>query len=142
MRIGAMLGDITRGLFSRPFTQLYPFERQPEPERLRGKLVFKAETCTGCKICSRDCPAEALEVVVIDKKAKRFALRFYVDRCTFCAQCKVSCKFDSIELASADWELAGLERCAFAECYGRPEDVAAAAAMESQHGGAAASNAS
>ena len=125
MRIGAMLGDISRSLFKRPVTERYPFERKPAPERLRGKLAFEPAKCTGCKICVRDCPAFALELHVIDKAAKRFVMRFHSDRCTFCAQCVFSCNFDSLSLSHEAWELAALSKEGFAEACGRPEDVAA-----------------
>lgn len=125
MRIGAMLGDISRSLFKKPVTELYPFTRKPAPERLRGKLLFDAAKCTGCKICVRDCPANAIEIVVVDKAAKRFVLRFYSDRCTFCAQCVHSCNFDSLALSDQEWELAALSKDAFVVPCGRPEDIAA-----------------
>jgi formate hydrogenlyase subunit 6/NADH:ubiquinone oxidoreductase subunit I len=125
MRIGAMLGDISRSLFAKPITEFYPFQKKPSPERLRGKLLFDATRCTGCKICVRDCPANALELCVIDKAAKRFVLRFHSDRCTFCAQCVFSCNFDSISLSHEAWELAALSKDGFNVPCGRPEDIAA-----------------
>ncbi len=125
MRIGAMLGDIGRSLFKKPVTQLYPFTRTPTPERLRGKLVFLPDKCTGCKICVRDCPANALELVVVDKATKRFVLRFHSDRCTFCAQCVFSCNFDALSLSHEAWELAALSKEPFDVPCGRPEDIAA-----------------
>ncbi len=125
MRIGAMLGDISRSLFKKPVTEMYPFTRKPAPERLRGKLVFVPDKCTGCKICVRDCPANALELLVVDKATKRFVLRFHSDRCTYCAQCVFSCNFDAISLSHQDWELAALSKDSFAIPCGRPEDVAA-----------------
>ncbi len=125
MRIGAMLGDITRSLFKKPVTELYPFIKKGAPERLRGKLLFDASKCTGCKICVRDCPANAIELHVIDKAAKRFVLRFYSDRCTFCAQCVHSCNFGAIDLSHEEWELAALSKEPFVVPCGRPEDVAA-----------------
>lgn len=125
MRIGAMLGDISRSLFKKPVTELYPFARKPAPDRLRGKLAFAPDRCTGCRICIRDCPANALDLVVIDKAAKRFVLRFRSDRCTFCAQCVFSCNFDAISLSHETWELAALSREPFDVVCGRPEDVAA-----------------
>jgi formate hydrogenlyase subunit 6/NADH:ubiquinone oxidoreductase subunit I len=127
MRIGAMLGDISRSLFKRPVTELYPFVRRPVPERLRGQLTFDPAKCTGCKICVRDCPAEAIEIVVVDKATKRFVMNFHTDRCTYCAQCVVSCNFDSLGMASDRWELAGLARDGFAVSYGREEDLRALA---------------
>ncbi len=134
MRLGAMLGDISRSLFKRPVTELYPFERRPAPERLRGQLLFDATKCTGCKICVRDCPAAAIEVVVLDKATKRFVLRFHSDRCTFCAQCVFSCNFDAIALSHEEWELAALSKGAFSIPCGRPEDVAALATASPEPG--------
>ncbi len=124
MRIGAMLGDVSRSLFKRPATELYPFERREAPARLRGLLVFEPSRCTGCKICMRDCPARALELVVVDKATKRFAMKFHVDRCTYCAQCVVSCNFDALSMSSQQWELAGLTREQFLHTLGRDEDLA------------------
>lgn len=125
MKIGAMLGDISRSLFRKPVTERYPFVRRDAPERLRGHLLFEAGKCTGCKICVRDCPANALELHVIDKAAKRFVLLFHSDRCTFCAQCVFSCNFDAIALSHEQWELAALSKEPFAVPCGRPEDIAA-----------------
>lgn len=123
MRIGAMLGDISKSLFKRPVTELYPIERRPAPERLRGNLQFDAAKCTGCKICVRDCPALAIELVVVDKATKRFVMNFHADRCTFCAQCVVSCNFDSLSMSHEKWELAGLSRDGFLQALGREEDI-------------------
>ncbi len=125
MKIGAMLGDISRSLFKKPVTELYPFIKKGAPERLRGALNFDPAKCTGCKICVRDCPANAVEIHVIDKATKRFVLRFYSDRCTFCAQCVHSCNFDAISLSHEQWELAALSKEPFVVPCGRPEDVAA-----------------
>jgi formate hydrogenlyase subunit 6/NADH:ubiquinone oxidoreductase subunit I len=123
MRIGAMLGDISRSLFKRPVTELYPFERRPTPERLRGRLTFDPGKCTGCKICMRDCPARAIELVVVDKATKRFVMRFHIDRCTYCAQCVVSCNFDALGMSHEQWELAALNQASFAITLGRPDDI-------------------
>jgi formate hydrogenlyase subunit 6/NADH:ubiquinone oxidoreductase subunit I len=118
-----MLGDISRSLFKRPVTELYPFERRPTPERLRGQLTFDPAKCTGCKICSRDCPAEAIEIVVVDKATKRFVMNFHTDRCTYCAQCVVSCNFDALGMSHERWELAALDPGAFGVSFGRDDDL-------------------
>jgi formate hydrogenlyase subunit 6/NADH:ubiquinone oxidoreductase subunit I len=123
MRIGAMIGDISRSLFTRPATERYPFEKKPTPERLRGQLVWDPEKCTGCKVCLRDCPAHAIELMVVDKKARRFVLRFHVDRCTYCAQCVVNCTFDCLDMSHEQWELAALEKDTFTVDYGKEEDI-------------------
>ena len=125
MRIGAMLGDISRSLFKRPVTERYPFERKAAPERLRGQLTFDPAKCTGCKICVRDCPANGIEIMVVDKVAKRFVMRFHTDRCTYCAQCVVRCKFDALGMSHEQWELAALSKEAFLVSFGREEDIQA-----------------
>lgn len=122
MKIG-MVNDLLKSAFRRPVTERYPFERYPAPEHYRGLLRWNPEKCTGCALCVKDCPAEALELIVVDKAAKRFVLRYYADRCTYCGQCAYSCRFDCIELSADDWELADVAREAFAKAYGRLEDV-------------------
>jgi NAD(P)H-quinone oxidoreductase subunit I len=123
MTIGAMLGDILESLFKKPVTERYPFERKATPERLRGKLYWEPEKCSGCQLCVKDCPANAIELIVLDKVAKRFVMRYNPDRCTFCGECVESCRFDCLRLSSEDWELAALNRDSFEVFFGKDEDV-------------------
>ena len=123
MTIGAMLGDVVRSLFKNPATEKYPFVKKTAPERLRGKVNWKAESCIGCNLCVRECPANALELITIDKKAKRFVMHYDVNRCIYCAQCEHSCKFGSIYLSDTEWELAALTQEPFKVYYGKEEDV-------------------
>jgi formate hydrogenlyase subunit 6/NADH:ubiquinone oxidoreductase subunit I len=124
MRIGAMLSDVLRSLFKRPVTERYPFERRDAPENLRGRLTWNPEKCTGCALCVMDCPANALELIEIDKKNKRFVLRYHMDRCTFCAQCVQSCRFRCLDMSHEDWELAALHKEPFTVHYGNEDDLA------------------
>lgn len=123
MKIGAMLGDIMRSLFKRPVTERYPFKRYPAPERLRGKLVWDPAKCTGCGLCAKDCPSNALEVIVLDRAAKKFVMRYHMDRCTYCAQCVQNCRFDCLGMSNEQWELASLQKQPFTVFYGKDEDV-------------------
>lgn len=132
MKVGTMLIDILRSLLRRPATEQYPFERRQVPSRLRGKLLWDAENCTGCGLCAKECPADAIEMIVLDRKAKRFVLRYHVDRCTFCAQCVHSCRFECLNMSSADWELAAAERDPFTVYYGDDDDVRAVLAEGSE----------
>ena len=116
--IGAMVGDVVHSLFVHPVTEEYPFERKPAPEHLRGGLHYDASACRGCQLCVRDCPSAAIEIVTLDKAAKRYAMHYDVGRCTFCAQCVESCRFGTLHLSSQDWELASAQKDRFALDYG------------------------
>jgi NAD(P)H-quinone oxidoreductase subunit I len=124
MKIVTMLRDVLGSLWKRPFTETYPFEQRPSPERLRGQLHFNPEKCTGCCLCVKECPANALELITLDRKAKKFVLRYHVDRCTYCAQCVQNCRFDCLEMSPDEWELAATSKKPFTIYYGDEADVA------------------
>ncbi len=123
MKLGSMLGDVLRSFFRKPVTQPYPFERKPAPKNFRGKLVWQPEKCTGCQLCVKDCPADAIEIIILDRAKKRFVMRYDLDRCTYCAQCEINCRFDCLEMSDEQWELAALDKKTFTVYYGRDEDV-------------------
>lgn len=122
-RIG-MLTDLMRSAVRRPVTELYPFEKRAAVAGFRGMLQWNPEACTGCALCVKDCPADAIEIITIDKSEKRFVLRFHIDRCTFCGQCAYNCRFDCIHLDNEAWELAELGRDDFTRLFGREDDIA------------------
>lgn len=123
MKLGTMLRDVWRSLFQEPVTQNYPYERNSAPERLRGALRFNPEKCTGCGVCVKDCPADAIELITLDKKNKCFVLRYHIDRCTFCAQCVETCSYNCLEMSNEQWELAAAEKRPFTVLYGNESDV-------------------
>ena len=128
MKIATMFSDVIGSLWKKPATVQYPFERVEAPVRLRGKLEWDPDKCTGCNLCSKDCPADAIEIITIDKKAKRFVMQYHIDRCTYCAQCVESCRFSCIEMTDDQWELAATNKVPFEVSYGREEDLAEAMA--------------
>ena len=86
MKIGTMLKDIVVSFFKKNATQLYPIERTPAPERFRGNLQYNPAACTGCCLCVKDCPSKAIELVTLDRAAKRFVLKYHMDRCIYCGR--------------------------------------------------------
>lgn len=125
MKLGAMFRDVIRSLFSPPVTEKYPFERQEAPKRFRGKLEWNPEKCTGCGLCSKDCPSNALEMIIVDRAKKQFVVRYHADRCTFCAQCVQNCRFKCMNMSNEDWELAALSKEPFTVYYGNEANLKA-----------------
>ncbi len=124
MKTGSMFKDILTSFFKKPITELYPYERPHVANRFRGKLIFDPAKCTGCNLCSKDCPSEALEIVILDRPAKKFVARYHIDRCTYCGQCVQSCRFNCLGMSNTDWELAALSKVSFEVYYGKDEDIA------------------
>jgi NAD(P)H-quinone oxidoreductase subunit I/formate hydrogenlyase subunit 6 len=123
MKIATMFHDVSVSFFKKPSTEKYPFERRDVPERLRGMLSWSPENCIGCGLCVKDCPASAIEVTVLDKKAKRFVVSYHLDRCIFCGQCAFICRQGCLDLVAGKWELAALGRDPFVVHFGESEDV-------------------
>jgi formate hydrogenlyase subunit 6/NADH:ubiquinone oxidoreductase subunit I len=123
MKLAAMLNDVVLSLFKKPVTELYPFEKTDPPERFRGRLFFDPSACTGCALCVKDCPANAIELVTLDRAAKRFVLKYQTDRCIYCGQCVVGCRFKCIRMSNVDWELASLKKEDFTVYYGKDNDI-------------------
>jgi formate hydrogenlyase subunit 6/NADH:ubiquinone oxidoreductase subunit I len=121
-KLGTMFPDVSKSLFQPPATENYPFVRPGKVERLRGMLKWDATNCSGCGLCAMDCPANAIELHLIDRKAKKFYLTYHVDRCTFCGQCVVSCNKFSLEMSNEEWELAALNKDAFLIYFGEKPD--------------------
>ena len=123
MTIGTMFQDIVESFFKKPTTRLYPAENIAPPERYRGILSFDPSLCTGCKLCVKDCPSDAIDLVILDRAAKQYVMKYHMDRCIYCGQCMVNCKFKCIGMSSQEWEHAALNKD-FMVTYGRDEDIA------------------
>jgi formate hydrogenlyase subunit 6/NADH:ubiquinone oxidoreductase subunit I len=114
---GRIAGEVLRHVTRKPATVNYPAEKVQMPPSYRGKIVFHAAKCVGCKLCERDCPADALEINKVGDK--RFEAVFHLANCIFCAQCVDSCNKDAME-STADYELATLDRSTLDVVYHAP----------------------
>lgn len=117
-----MLGDVARSLVRRPFTERYPFVVRPAPERTRGRLEWDEALCTGCVLCVKDCPADAIQITVVDRAAKKFIFRYRTDRCVYCGQCVVSCRPKALLMSPVHWHLASTTKESFAVAYGENQE--------------------
>jgi NADH-quinone oxidoreductase subunit I len=95
-------------LMSRSVTQQYPHVKPDLPARTRGVISLKAENCTVCWKCSRECPdwciyieshkethdpasgGRARSAKVLDRFAIDYAL------CMYCGICVEVCPFDAL----------------------------------------------
>ncbi|MGZ6317266.1 MAG: 4Fe-4S binding protein [Anaerolineales bacterium] len=135
--IGTMLSDVLASLFRRPATESYPLQHTDVSPQLRGLLHLKLESCTGCGLCAMDCPANAIQVTMLDRKAKRFVVDYYIDRCAFCGQCTLSCRHGAISMSSHEWELAKLDSDHFLVHFGDAHDIEESMAGKPEGGTAA-----
>ena len=107
------LGLTFRQMFKPKFTRQYPEERWMPPSSYRGRPVLVqeddgTERCVACGLCSRVCPALAIEVQAgeTDKEKERYPEKFEINmvRCIFCGFCEEVCPEEAIVM-SDEYEL-------------------------------------
>lgn len=117
---------LIKQLFTKPFTNKFPVKYAPKnvtsllqkvqngditinppiqtPEVFRGKIKYDRDTCIGCKMCIRVCPAKAIEFKEEEKK-----IRIYLGQCISCAQCVDVCPVHCLKMGS-EFLLANTDR--------------------------------
>jgi len=103
---GKMLRQVIYSAFKKPATTRYPFNKLDTPKIFRGKIIFYPEKCIGCKLCMRDCPSNAINIVKVGDK--KFEAEFRLDKCIYCSQCVDSCLKKALETTN-EFELAQLD---------------------------------
>lgn len=111
----SMLTKVLSQMFKKPWTNKFPAKYQPSnttkylkavgageakinppiptPPGFRGKIIYDKEKCTGCRLCIKVCPCEAIEYKEEDKKIK-----IYIGRCCFCSQCNDVCPTNCLSM--------------------------------------------
>ena len=117
-----IMPKVLKQLFKNPFTNKFPAKYTPSsvtkfledvekgkakiippielPPNFRGAVAYDREKCIGCQMCTRVCPAHAIEFIPEKKK-----IRIYIARCTFCSQCVEVCPVNALSM-SERWLLA------------------------------------
>jgi len=112
MSIGVFVPELLRHLFKKPATVDYPFKKLTVPLDFRGTPFLRPEVCIACRACERDCPAEAIEMSLLDETEKKWRMIIHNDRCVHCAQCVDSCPVSPVKAMDIDqrYELADFDR--------------------------------
>lgn len=101
-------------VFKKKDTRQYPEEKWDPPASFRGAPVLVKETdgierCVACGLCSRVCPAIAIEVHAseTENEKERYPTKFEINmlRCIFCGFCEEVCPEEAIVM-SQQYELA------------------------------------
>jgi formate hydrogenlyase subunit 6/NADH:ubiquinone oxidoreductase subunit I len=106
IRPGKMIKQVLGSLMKRPITTRYPYVKSKSIAGLRGKIVFSAEKCIGCKLCMKDCPAKAITITQVGDK--QFSAEIDLGKCIFCGQCVDSCLKKALAITD-EFELAQLD---------------------------------
>ncbi len=104
-------------MFKPKFTRQYPEERWEPEGSYRGRPVLvleeEGERCVACGLCSRVCPALAIEVQAAetDREKERFPDKFEINmlRCIYCGFCEEVCPEEAIVM-SKDYDLVFLSQ--------------------------------
>jgi NADH:ubiquinone oxidoreductase subunit F (NADH-binding)/(2Fe-2S) ferredoxin/Pyruvate/2-oxoacid:ferredoxin oxidoreductase delta subunit len=75
--------------------EAHVYEKRCPAKTCRGLITYTVdeEVCTGCMVCARNCPAEAIS----GEKLKPHVID--TELCTRCGMCLQVCKFDGIKVA-------------------------------------------
>lgn len=98
-----------RQFFKPKFTRQYPEEKWEPPVSFRGRPVLVQadngiERCVACGLCSRVCPALAIEVQAnetAELEKERYPVKFEINmlRCIFCGFCEEVCPEEAIVMS-------------------------------------------
>ena len=95
-------------IFKPKFTRQYPEEKWEIPASFRGRPVLVQEKngkerCVACGLCSRVCPAVAIEVQAgeTEDEKERYPEKFEINmiRCIFCGFCEEVCPEEAIVMS-------------------------------------------
>jgi formate hydrogenlyase subunit 6/NADH:ubiquinone oxidoreductase subunit I len=110
---------ITRSLFKKPATLMYPVVPREYKEITRGHIAVDMDGCILCGICSKKCPTDAISV---DKNARTWSIQRM--RCIQCSCCVDVCPKKCL-LNVSTYTIPNVVK--IADTFEKPDDEAKAA---------------
>ncbi len=90
-----VLKEIIINFFKEPFTELHPFVKKKPKERFRGRILYEADRCIGCRLCEKYCPVKAVD---FHEKGR---IDFDMGKCIYCGLCRDVCPVKCIHYTHA-----------------------------------------
>jgi len=73
-------------------------------EGFKGLPEVDVEKCTGCGVCSINCPTKAIEIT---RKGRKILHRVYSGKCIACGRCQEVCPEEAIRLSKKMGQIEG-----------------------------------
>lgn len=84
---------VLKSVFNKPATLMYPVVEREWQERTRGSIDIEEDKCILCGICSKRCPADAINV---DRKEGTWEIHRM--QCVQCGECAEACPKDCLSM--------------------------------------------
>ena len=84
---------VLKSAFKKPATLMYPVVEREWQERTRGSIDIEADKCILCGICSKRCPADAINV---DRKGGKWEIHRM--QCVQCGECVEAVSYTHLTL--------------------------------------------
>lgn len=102
MKRPRLIGLVLESLIQKPATIEYPKQPTPIEPDARGRHFADLNKCTGCSLCSLECPAECIAMIPIPQgfevpkiNPRKIYPVINYGKCVYCYRCITVCPFNA-----------------------------------------------